>query len=141
MTKKIRLTRDGYGGLPYPAGSVLEIGDDEGAFITNSGAAIYVDPLTEVTPVPEAPVLAAAAKLATDAEKAKLDAMLPSERHKLEEAKKKAEEDRKWKEEDDKAKAEAAKKLEAARKAEEDKIKVSSGPHVEPHKEAAHAKK
>jgi len=135
MTKKIMLTRDGYGGLPYPAGSVLEIEDDEGAFITNSGAAIYVDPTTPVTPVPTGDVLSAASKKAADAEKAKLDAMLPSERHKLEEAKKKAEEDRKWKEEDDKAKAEAAKKLEAARKAEEDKMKIGH------EKEAAHANK
>jgi hypothetical protein len=50
--KKIKLLRQGYGGLPYPEGSILEIADDEGAFIVNSGAAIYADPEAPVTPVP-----------------------------------------------------------------------------------------
>jgi len=138
MTKKIRLTRDGYGGLPYPAGSVLAIEDDEGAFIINSGAAIYVDPDTEVTPVPEAPVLAAAAEAAKKAEEDRLKAMLPSERHKIEEKKKQAEEDKKWREEDAKAKDKVAKEArEAAEKAE----KAAAAQAAQDDKVAAHAKK
>jgi hypothetical protein len=67
MTRKIKLLRQGYGGLPYPEGSVIEVADDEGTFIVQSGSAIWADPEAEVTPTPQPPPANPAARAAAEA--------------------------------------------------------------------------
>lgn len=53
--RKIKLLKEGYGGIPYPEGSIVEASETEGTFIVQSGHAIWAPDDAEVTPVPTGP--------------------------------------------------------------------------------------
>jgi hypothetical protein len=127
-------------GEQYNAGGVVEMEDAAAVFAINSGAAIYTD--EPVSPPPSGNIDAATVAK----QKARLEAMKPSDRRKEEErlkalalAQKEADEDAKWqREQDDKAAKASRDQDEANKKAAAAAVAAQHAPQHQTKEAPAH---